>query len=103
MNGCETEERNHARRSGDAEMTNKNRLSDLNDHLFAQLERLGDENLSAEDIEQEAKRATAIVSVADQIVGTADLQLRAARLFADHGTGVLPMLPRIGQAAEDDA
>ena len=35
----------------------KNKLSDLNDHLFAQIERLGDEDLSDEQIEKEAKRA----------------------------------------------
>lgn len=76
----------------------KNKLGDLNNHLFAQLERLADESLSPEQIEQEAKRADAIVSVADRIVGNADLQLKAAKLFAEHGQGVLPMLPKIGNS-----
>lgn len=78
----------------------KNKLSDLNNHLFAQLERLSDEGMSAEQIEQEAKRATAIVSVADKITGNADLQLKAAKLFAEHGQTVMPMLPQIGGNAE---
>ena len=78
----------------------KNKLSDLNNHLFAQLERLSDESLSNEAIEQEARRADAIVSVADQIVRNADLQLRAARMFADHGERILPMLPQIGGPKE---
>ena len=81
----------------------KNRLSDLNDHLFAQLERLGDEDLSPDEIETEVSRATAIVSVADQIVGNADLQLKAAKLYAEHGQGVLPMLPQTGKAAPEPA
>ena len=34
----------------------KNKLSDLNDHLFSQLERLSDEALTPEEIEREAKR-----------------------------------------------
>lgn len=76
----------------------KNKLGDLNNHLFAQLERLADESLTPEQIEQEAKRADAIVSVADRIVGNADLQLKAAKLFAEHGQGVLPMLPKIGSS-----
>lgn len=76
----------------------KNRLSDLNNHLFAQLERLSEEGLSREQIEDEAKRADAIVSVADQIARSGDLQLKAARLFADHGQAVLPHLPMIGKA-----
>lgn len=78
----------------------KNKLSDLTDHLFAQIERLAEENLSAEDIEKQVKRADAIVSVADQITSNAELQLKAAKLFAEHGTGVLPMLPQIGSTKE---
>lgn len=77
----------------------KNRLSDLNDHLFAQLERLADEDLDAEGIEREVRRAEAIVDVSDQITSNADLQLKAAKLYAEHGQGVLPMLPQIGRAA----
>ncbi|WP_319532839.1 hypothetical protein [uncultured Cohaesibacter sp.] len=63
----------------------KNKLSDLNDHLFMQLERLGNEELSAEQIEQEAARAEAIVSVSDQIIRNADLQVKAAKLMVDNG------------------
>lgn len=76
----------------------RNRLTDLNDHLFAQLERLGDESLSADQIEAEAKRADAIVALADQVTKNADTMLKAARLFADHGERVLPLLPQIGRA-----
>jgi len=63
----------------------KNRLSDLNDHLFAQLERLSDENLTPEEIDQEAKRGDAIVAVADQIIRTASLKIQAAKIPSDHG------------------
>lgn len=77
----------------------KNSIQDLNNHLFAQIERLADESLCAEDIEKEVKRAGAMVSVADQISGNAELQLKAAKLFAEHGEKMLPMLPQIGQPA----
>jgi hypothetical protein len=73
----------------------KNRLTDLNNHLFAQLERLGDEDLDGEKIEQEAKRADAIVLVAEQIIRNADLSLQAAKLIAAHGDRFVPMLPMI--------
>lgn len=78
----------------------KNKLGDLNNHLFAQLERLSDEGISAEQIDQEVKRTEAIVSVADQIVGNAELQLKAAKLFAEHGQMIMPMLPKIGKSEE---
>lgn len=76
----------------------KNRLTDLNDHLFAQIERLSEENMTTEQIEAEVKRAGAMVQVADQIAGNADLMLRAAKLYAEHGDKVLPHLPAIGKA-----
>ena len=35
----------------------RNTLMDLNNHLFAELERLGDEDLSQEELEKEIARA----------------------------------------------
>lgn len=61
----------------------KNKLTDLNDHLFAQLERLGDEDLKGEDLEKEIARTNAIKTVATQIVETQGLALRAQRLLGD--------------------
>lgn len=69
----------------------KNKLTDLNNHLFAQLERLGEEGLTPEKIEQEAKRAVAIVSVADQVVKNAAIQLQAVRLAVENGVKIDPM------------
>jgi hypothetical protein len=66
----------------------KNKLTDLNNHLFAQLERLSDEDLSGEQIADEVKRADAVVAVADQIVRNADLQLKAVTILANHGARV---------------
>lgn len=73
----------------------KNKLSDLNDHLFAQLERLSDENLTPEQIESEHKRGEAIVAVADQIIRNAGVQLQAAKLVSDHGLDPTPHLPEV--------
>jgi hypothetical protein len=74
----------------------KNKLADLNDHLFAQLERLSDESLTAEQIAQEVSRTDAIVDVAEQIVRNADLQLKAVTILATHGERFRPHLPMIG-------
>ncbi|MCZ4351563.1 hypothetical protein O4H61_03455 [Roseovarius aestuarii] len=74
----------------------KNRLADLNNHLFAQMERLTEEDQTPDQIDQEIKRTSSIVALAGQIVDNADLQLKAAKLYAEHGASVLPMLPQIG-------
>jgi hypothetical protein len=73
----------------------KNRLSDLNNHLFAQLERLSDEELTPEQIDVESKRGEAIVAVADQIIKNASLQIQAAKLVAEYGSNPEPYLPQI--------
>ena len=74
----------------------KTSLADLNNHLFAQLDRLTDQNLSPEETETEIKRAGAMIGIADRISSNADLSLKAAKLFAEHGKVVLPHLPQIG-------
>lgn len=61
----------------------KNKLSDLNDHLFVALERLNEENLTTEQIEAESKRAEAIIGVANQIIGNAKITLDAMRLVSN--------------------
>jgi len=73
----------------------KNKLSDLNDHLFAQIERLSDENLTAAEIEMEAKRGAAIVDVADQILRGAALKVQAAKILSDHQLDPSSMLQAI--------
>lgn len=74
----------------------KNKLADLNDHLFAQLERLSDESLTAEQIDKEATRGAVMVAVADQILRSASLQVTAAKLVAAHGDRVAQRLPQFG-------
>lgn len=78
----------------------KNKLTDLNDHLFAQLERLSEEGLDAEAIEREAKRADAIVALSDQILRGADLNLKAVALVALHGDRFRDMLPALAGPKE---
>lgn len=73
----------------------KNKLSDLNDHLFMQLERLNDESLTPEQIESETVRAKAMVDVSSQITTISAQQLKAVELvakFGDRHTQSLPML-----------
>jgi hypothetical protein len=55
----------------------KNRLIDLNNHLFAQLERLSDEDLGGEKLSEELQKTKAITSVANNIISNARLALDA--------------------------
>ena len=55
----------------------KNKLSDLNNHLFEQLERLNDEELTGAELEEEIKRAHAMTMVGSVIVNNAKVVLAA--------------------------
>ena len=72
----------------------KNKLTDLNDHLFAQLGRLSDEAMTPEQTSIEAKRSKAMVDVADQIIRNASLQVQAAKLVSEKAS-IRPYLPEV--------
>lgn len=58
----------------------KNTLSDLNNHLFEQLERLNNDDLKGESLKDEIHRAKAIAGIATQIVNGAKTKVDAYRL-----------------------
>lgn len=73
----------------------KNTLGDLNNYLFAQLERLDDESLSEEGLNKEINRSKAMSSIAAQIIGGGNLVLKAKVAYEetdDAGKVKPPML-----------
>lgn len=60
-----------------------NKMSNLNDHLFAQLERLNDETLEEEKMELEFKKAKSISAISAQIIKSSALVMQAAKLSAN--------------------
>ncbi|MEH7459590.1 hypothetical protein V7183_20965 [Bacillus sp. JJ1127] len=62
----------------------KNTLGDLNNHLFAQLERLGDEDLKGEELLEEISRAKSVTDVATQIIANGSLILKAQTAYEEH-------------------
>ncbi len=70
----------------------KNKLIDLNDHLFAQIERLSDEDIKDEKLKEEIERSKAINGVADKIILNASLSLRAHKLINNGHTKTLPQM-----------
>ena len=61
----------------------KNKLTDLNNHLFAQLERLSEEDLKGDRLEEEIRRAHAITAVAKQIINNGQMVLHAHKAISD--------------------
>jgi hypothetical protein len=61
----------------------KNTLTDLNNHLFAQMERLSEESLSVEQLAFEAERSKSLTIIARTIVDNARLVLDAQTRIND--------------------
>ncbi|MCG6268284.1 hypothetical protein [Vibrio furnissii] len=69
----------------------KNKLIDLNNHLFAQLERLSDESITGDKLKEEIHRSKAITGISKEIVENARLALDA-QIAIGHSVkeGLLP-------------
>ena len=63
----------------------KNTLLDLNNHLFEQLERLNDEDLTEEQLNNELRRAEGITKIAAQIISNGELAFKTMAHMDDYG------------------
>lgn len=61
----------------------KNTLGDLNNHLFAEIERLGDEDLKGDELKHEILRAKAVTEVASKIIDNANTVLEAEKFKSE--------------------
>ena len=68
----------------EGEQKMRNTLVDLNNHLFEQLERLNDEELTDEELEKEIKRTDAMKDIATQIIANANIVLKATELNMEY-------------------
>ena len=83
----------------------KNTLSDLNNHLFEQLERLNDEDLSDEDLDKELKRADRMTKIAAQIVKNGELAYKTMVHMDEYygpGKGSQSVPPMLALKSHDD-
>ena len=66
----------------------KNTLTDLNNHLFEELERLNDDDLDEEQIEKELRRAEGMTKIAQQIIQNGELAFKTMVHMDDYGYGM---------------
>lgn len=62
----------------------RNTLGDLNNHLFEQLERLNEEELTTEDLSKEIERSKAVAMIASQIISNGNLVLKAQQFETEY-------------------
>ena len=63
----------------------KNTLTDLNNYLFEAIERLTDEDITAEEMDREMQRAGAICKVSETIIRNGELALKVAQTQNEYG------------------
>lgn len=69
----------------------KTKITDLREHLFAQLERLGDETLDEEALQREISRGKAISDVANSVIGSAKVEVEYLKTTGQtRGTDFMP-------------
>lgn len=73
----------------------KNKLSDLVDHLFCQMEKLNDDTLDGDNLRQELARAGAMSTLASQIIGAGELAIKATKAN-DGKIAAVPMPKLLG-------
>lgn len=71
----------------------QNKLSDLNNHLFEQLERLNDESLTGDELQLEIQRSKAMTEVAGRIIENGKLAFEAFKYQDEFGHGRCEGLP----------
>jgi hypothetical protein len=66
-----------------------NKIEDLRNHLFAQIERLSDENLKEGELELECDRADAIAKIAANIINLGNAEIKFIQIGGKAGADFL--------------
>lgn len=81
----------------------KNKIGNLRNHLFDAIERLGDRDLTPEQLKQEIERARAISTVAQVIVESAKVEVLYADVVGYKGKKMSEFLEDVEQEEPDRA
>lgn len=80
----------------------KNKLMDLNNHLFEELERLNDESLTGEALQEERERAKTMATIAQTIINNGELALKAVKHYDEYGKKEeMPDILQLGDGKSD--
>ncbi len=63
----------------------KNTLTDLNNYLFEELEKLMDDEITGEELDREIKKADTMVKVSEKIIQTGELAYRTMKHMDEYG------------------
>lgn len=82
----------------------QNTLTDLQNHLFTALERLNDESLDADAVQQEIERSRAVADIGKVVIANANTEMQAIRLRAalcSNGKPTVPFPKMLGDGNAD--
>lgn len=79
----------------------KNTLTDLNNYLFEEIERLNDD-LTEEELDRAIKRSEAVQKIAKTIIDNGSLALQAKKHLDEYGQGGNVELPMLGLTGKTD-
>lgn len=63
----------------------KNTLTDLNNYLFEQLERLNDDSLSDDQLDREIRKTDSIIKVSEKIIQNGELAFKTMQHMDEYG------------------
>lgn len=80
----------------------KNQLENLNEYLFDTLDRITNDDLTGDELNQEINRSETIVKVAKAIIDNGSLALQAMKHLDEYGRGNQIDIPLLGIKAENE-
>lgn len=63
----------------------KNTLTDLNNYLFEQIERINDDSLTTEELERELRKTDSIVKLSEKIIDNGELAFKTMQHMDNYG------------------
>lgn len=82
-------------------MAVKNTIVDLHNRLMEQMERLNDEDLTAEDLERETKRTDSMVKLGRVICDNTTNMIAAQKVMIENGEYVQPQRVLLGNTDKE--